>query len=491
MKKLNILILGLILFVTSSCNDWLTIEPKSESSADKMFSSEMGYSNALIGLYLDLQDLYSPGKFMMGGYIEYMAQAYTVSSSVSTESYFFNHNYNSTDLVNNALSNVFLNYYKVIANANVLLEHLEQENHVLTKDKADIIKGEALAIRAFCQLELIRLWGPVPSQAEHDRAYLPYVTIFSIEPYNYTPYDEYNKDIENDFKEALNLLRPYDPILKYSNTELNSSYTNIQEYNEQFWYNRQKRFNYYGIEALLARYYWWIGNSQEAYSYAKAVVDAKAPDGTPQFRLGKRSDAEASDFLFYHEHLVAIDITDDNRAYSQYFSAGIYSQDNRFRTYLFEGQTDLRTSSNLMRSSTTRDYSTFPPTYKTSLTSLKFSHMTKDDAEMDNYGGYPKSLPLIRLSELYLILMQEAPITEANTYCNDFRSTREAYYNQLTEANRNGEVLKEYAREYWCEGQTFFAHKQMNATTWANTGNLANANNYILPLPIDETGNYR
>lgn len=117
--------------------------------------------------------------------------------------------------------------------------------------------------------------------------------------------------------------------------------------------------------------------------------------------------------------------------------------------------------------------------------------MTKDDAEQDSYGGYPKSLPLIRLSELYLILMQEAPIAEANTYCNSFRTTREASYAQLTEANRNEEVLKEYAREYWSEGQTFFAHKQMNATTWASSGNIANASNYIIPLPIDETGNYR
>lgn len=212
MKKINFILLGLFLLVTTSCNDWLTIEPKSESSADKMFSSEMGYSNALIGLYLDLQDLYSPGNFMMGSYIEFMAQAYTISSSVTTESYFYNHNYNSTDLVNNLLSNVFLNFYKVIANANVLLEHLEQEHNVLPLEKANLIKGEALAIRAFCQFELMRLWGPVPSQADHTRAYLPYVTIFSIQPYIYTPYDEYNSDIENDFKEALNLLEAYDPF---------------------------------------------------------------------------------------------------------------------------------------------------------------------------------------------------------------------------------------------------------------------------------------
>ncbi len=34
----------------------------------------------------------------------------------------------------------------------------------LTSDMHDLIKGEALAMRAFCHLDILRLFGPIPGE---------------------------------------------------------------------------------------------------------------------------------------------------------------------------------------------------------------------------------------------------------------------------------------------------------------------------------------
>jgi hypothetical protein len=45
----------------TACNDWLNIEPKSELRTDKMFEEELGFKNALSGVYIKLatNNLYS------------------------------------------------------------------------------------------------------------------------------------------------------------------------------------------------------------------------------------------------------------------------------------------------------------------------------------------------------------------------------------------------------------------------------------------------
>lgn len=51
--KLSVWVL-LVLFVTTSCESWLDVKPKTEEEAERMFSTEEGFKSALAGTYISL-----------------------------------------------------------------------------------------------------------------------------------------------------------------------------------------------------------------------------------------------------------------------------------------------------------------------------------------------------------------------------------------------------------------------------------------------------
>lgn len=479
MKKLNISIIFVsLLMLFTSCNDWLTVEPKAVTTKDKMFTSELGFSSALMGLYLELQNIYMPASIMMGGATEYMADNCLVAVADNSDPYlYYTHRYTST-LIDSNLGTLFMEYYKVIANANELIDAMPGQK-VVDKDEAAVIEGEALAIRAYCHFELLRLWGPVPTNVDATNKYLPYVTTVETAPYTYLTYDAYVQKIKDDFNKAITLLGPVDPITAYSNGTLNTSITAIKKYSTLFWYNRQKRFNVYGVKALLARLYLWTGDKDNAYKAAKEIVEVKNPDGTSKFTLGKQTDITNKDYLFFAEHLVGLDITDwrdKTGAFSGRFPAYVNSPTN-IVSLLYNNETDMRL--NLLNLSYA--YSFGQNVYGT----LKYSKFASTD-----YSS-PKSIPLIRLSEMYLILMETAPLDEANQYYKTFRSSRSASYTPFTEITRLREVEKEYVREFFSEGgESFFTYKRLNASSFLLSSESMSSDKYVLPIPSGERGDY-
>lgn len=479
MRKLNIFIVLLSCLMLSSCNDWLTVEPKAVTSKDKMFTTELGFSSALVGLYLELQNVYSPTNFMMGGASEYMANNYLTSTSETVDSYLYStHRYTSTT-IDSSFGALFMEYYKIIANCNVLINAMQGQT-VVGKGEAALIEGEALAIRAYCHFELLRLWGPVPTNVDVTKKYLPYVTTVETAPYSYLTYEAYVQKMKDDFNKAVTLLEPVDPVVNFPNSQLNSSYISVPKYTSLFWYNRQKRFNVYGVKALLARLYLWTGDKEKAYTTAKEIVGLENPDGTSKFALGTQSDITNSDYLFYSEHLVGLGLTewiDKVGAFSGRNSSLVNSSSNLI-SKLYDNQTDMRM--NLFNSSFS--YSFGQSVYGT----RKYSKFASTD-----YSS-PKSIPLVRLSEMYLILIETAPIDEANQYYKTFRSSRSASYSPLTETTRLREVEKEYVREFFSEGgQSFFAYKRLNASSFFLSSEGMTTDKYELPIPTDETGDYK
>ena len=72
--KRNIVLLLFVL--TASCNDWLEITPKSQISKEKLYSDEIGFQNALNGIYqgASVSDLY--GKNLTWGMLTAISQTY-------------------------------------------------------------------------------------------------------------------------------------------------------------------------------------------------------------------------------------------------------------------------------------------------------------------------------------------------------------------------------------------------------------------------------
>ncbi|MNY63490.1 SusD family protein [compost metagenome] len=76
------------------------------------------------------------------------------------------------------------------------------------------------------------------------------------------------------------------------------------------------------------------------------------------------------------------------------------------------------------------------------------------------------------------------------SYLNTVRNNR-GLLNLAGTANLTTELLKEYQKEFFGEGQLWYYYKRLNSTTIPNplsaSGNVTmNATKYVVPLPLSE-----
>ena len=113
----------------------------------------------------------------MYGTIEYLAQHwdYTAESIQEKISQF---NY-IDDNVQNRFTLIYTQLYKIILSVNAILEQIDAKQDVFEPGMYEIIKGECLAMRAYCHFDLLRLFGPMPTRTTASKI-LPYVTKVGI-----------------------------------------------------------------------------------------------------------------------------------------------------------------------------------------------------------------------------------------------------------------------------------------------------------------------
>jgi hypothetical protein len=75
MKKLIYICYGLCsLLLFNACDDFLDVRPKSEKVENEQFKDAQGFEDAIYGVYGELQNTYSYGRFMYWGFTEVLAQ---------------------------------------------------------------------------------------------------------------------------------------------------------------------------------------------------------------------------------------------------------------------------------------------------------------------------------------------------------------------------------------------------------------------------------
>lgn len=164
----------LVLLVMSglcACNDWLDVKPKTQKERDELYSSEDGFRSALMGCYMDLkqQDLY--GKELTMNSIEYIAQLWRPESEDKRDLANFEW---KTQSSKDLLERWYAKLYTTIAQANDLLAYLDKKGEVIeSESRCQMMRGEALAIRAFCHFDILRLFGQLPENDTITRN-LPY-----------------------------------------------------------------------------------------------------------------------------------------------------------------------------------------------------------------------------------------------------------------------------------------------------------------------------
>ena len=152
MRKNIYIIMLTVLTALASCSDWLDIQPSDRITEENNFSSVSGFEKALNGIYVELNQSSIYGKEMTCGFVEVLAQRYAVAD--------INFKYAGTE-TKGIISNIWSKEYALISNVNCLLKNCEEHRDVLSERDYNLIKGEALALRAFLHLDLFRLFGPI------------------------------------------------------------------------------------------------------------------------------------------------------------------------------------------------------------------------------------------------------------------------------------------------------------------------------------------
>lgn len=456
-----------IIILVSSCDKWLTIRPKDKIEKAKLYETEEGFWQALNGIYSLLEENYEVvNTSWQGYYADNLAGVWTTPVNSVGEK-LEEHAYKDGN-VDKKLGEVFLRFYKLIAHCNTILAYIDAADF-LPERTYNLIKGEALAMRAFIHFDLIRIWGPMPTNVDEGYTYLPYVTQVSKQSMTYHTYSDYMRFLQEDLIAAEALLSASDPLLKYSCAELNTT-SLMDEYERVEFYYRQHHMNYFGVCALRARVALWMGDKETAVTYAKIVKDAKNADGTSKFRLGTANDIDMSNNetntrSLGVEHIVGF--------YMNYFNwDSYYGRTGNDQIYLaiskvnslFSDGNDYRRA-NWIKETEDKQYMT----------------ITKYICYNDLW------IPLIRYSEIYLILAEALPLEEANAVYKEFCEAKGCVYEALTEGNRQNRLLMEYYKDFLGEGQIFYANKRMAVGTMQWIKEDMAEGQYMLPLPSRES----
>ena len=166
MKKISIILSGLkkTLFATAissfllsvtSCQDWLDMPSYTDPDSETVFQDEDMAELFILGCYRGLihQEMYY--HLGMGETVMHSSE----DGSTNNSKYRIC-NYSYDPMVPATVTTIFKEGYRIIESTNLAISKLKKMSETT---KRNALLGEALSIRAFCYLNLIRIYGDVPA----------------------------------------------------------------------------------------------------------------------------------------------------------------------------------------------------------------------------------------------------------------------------------------------------------------------------------------
>lgn len=462
-KTINILIAGLTgLFSLYSCTDWLDVSPNTDVPAEELFTTENGFMSALAGIYITMTEENTYGKNLSFGLMEQLAQMYDkIPDGTPSRNSVYIYETETSGAYNTkgVLANIWGSQYHSIANVNNLLKwwNLNGESVIADADTRNMIRGEALALRAFLHFDLLRGWGPIDyagSDEAKEMKCIPYRVVADHSKQPLLPAKEIVARIIKDLKEAK----------EYMSYEKDLDLSNRIE-------GRHFRFNYHAINAMLARVYNYAGVKDSAAIHARMVIDGcglaleNGNDNDPilskevicGLNMHEMED-NLSDYFATGEKIGTKYYLSISTLNSIFESVGSESEDMRAKGSAFYRNNELQQA-----------------------ISLKY---------IDNDN---EIIPLIRLPEMYYIACETSEYSEeAAMFVNSVRNKRGISKAKDVTCESEEQCIsalnKEYRKEFYGEGQYFWFLKSHGIT-----GTLAHSptvtlveENFIFPLPDAE-----
>lgn len=472
----------------TSCNDWLDVKPSSELDREDLFRNETGYAEALTGVYSKMSSAELYGR-NLSWYIPdmlagYFAQGYPGGRVNYWQNYTYKHsNQNRSETAIGVVDGIWLDMYNAIANLNSMLECIDSDRNKFTGDNYNIIKGEALGLRAFLHFELLRMFGE-PYSIGKDNAAIPYVDKLSTEVFPILTVDEALTRIIDDLTKAKELMvndpmrlgaAPSDVLAPIPSDQYNYWSNYVASY-----HNRRFNFNYYAAVATLARAYLWKDDKTNALINAREVIDAQ-PTRFPWVESGNLSKIGNTDSYSYNqdrtfatEHVFAMNVQKLENYIDGYLWQGENTFDQNFLPINYAGEfffsgKDIRSQYLIA----TIGYDKFCSKYYQNKVVLQI---------------FQQRIPLIRISEMYYIAAEcTTDKSEALALIDVVRSHRGLSDEPLQSgANVSDELQKEYQKEFLGEGQLWYYYKRNTAGYIPNAYSFNDVALYTFDHPEDE-----
>ena len=478
----------------AACEKWLDVIPKTMQDAEVMFNSYQGYKDALTGCYLKMKSRNLWGEHMTITTVEYLAQHWVLKGENDAVDAMKKHDY-LDDNVRPVFRRMYGGLFNIIVQANTIIEAmpLTGKTAIADPDSRGVIEGEAYAIRALCHFEVLRLFGRVPGGVRSTR--LPFTDGVSREPSRYYDYADYVRLIEADLIAAEELLLKHDPFVAHTVEAVNNLGAGAGTVHDPFLHYRQLRLNYWAVKALQARFYLYTGDTAKAYAAANAVIQAAdngkgfnlaggasaiddiskkyyALPGEGLFMLSSNKLEYIEKELFFGDGTTFVSLHMDEKRMED-GTSGLFGE-------TYAGATNNRFKSIWMRKRDEYGKMLFEP--------LKYDQRDATKMAATNLLLYKQIIPMLRLSEMYLIVMETSDdLNEINTRYNTYQRARDVAPTTLAGKQEVMDMIeKEYRREFFGEGQMFSFYKRRNAASMVWSDKPMTEDDYIIPLPTSE-----
>lgn len=290
-----------------------------------------------------------------------------------------------------------------------------------------------------------------------------------------------------DLKNAEESLTGYDPVI-----ETGAVWGDDPEGGVNDMRYRSMRLNYYAVQALMARVALYCGEKEVAWEYAEKMI------------RGIHEEHKWFPFVT-REEVVTTDRED--RIFQSEILFGLYNLKRKESVYevgfganLKQGSV-LRIDKDIMQNIYDGDDNDFrlaywfaemvDPDNNSYLHVIKYKDVDDIDTKTKISKGYRYIMPVLRVSEVYLIAAECCPDPkEGRNYLNAVRTARNVK-NIQDDADLTASIEQEYKREFVGEGQLFWLYKRKGKTEIASgekQGNVVSMEErfYLFDLPQSE-----
>ncbi len=257
-KYIIYFLLPVLSVLGTGCKKWLDVQPKTDIRERDLFTTELGFKDALIGVYQLMATEPAYGENLTMSFMDALGQRYATGST--SHKFYYAARYDYThESTKNTISSIWGTLYKAIANLDNVLMQIDDNKQLFLGNNYNLVKGEALALRAYLHFDLLRLFGAAPV-VDGNRKAIPYVTKFGNETYPLLTVNEVIDSCLTDLGAAAMLLSVDKSVREQFNEDPFLSYT-------------RSHMNYWAVKGLQARIYLYKGDKTSAAAAAQEIIN--------------------------------------------------------------------------------------------------------------------------------------------------------------------------------------------------------------------------